>query len=63
MAKIQKSSLDTADPVATPENTPIPGGGSWRWDYTQHAWAANTSDQPLQPGDTGALQTFDSNQE
>lgn len=35
-------------PTPTPENTPIPGGGSWHWDYTQHAWAASTQDQPLQ---------------
>ena len=49
--------------VATPDNTPVPGGGSWRWDYTQHAWVANTPDQPLQPGDIGALQTTEPNQE
>lgn len=53
----------SALPAHTPENTPIPGGGSWHWDATQHAWAANTPDQPLQPGTVGALQTLDPNQE
>ena len=27
---------------ATPENTPIPGGGSWRWAGT--GWIENTPD-------------------
>lgn len=44
-------------PAATPENTPIPGGGSWCWSATAPHWRANTPEQPLQPGDTGALQT------
>ena len=67
------SKLDTYSAVApvaaskattpTPDNTPIPGGGSWHWDYTQHAWAANTPDQPLQPGTAGAVQTLQPTQE
>ncbi len=24
--------------VATPENTPIPGGGRWRWDIPLPGW-------------------------
>jgi hypothetical protein len=28
-------------PVATPENTPLPGGGSWRWDETVLDWVEN----------------------
>lgn len=47
----------TSTPKPTPENTPIPGGGSWRWDADLLAWIANTSDQPLQLDDTAALQT------
>lgn len=67
------SKLDTYSAVApvaaskattpTPDNTPIPGGGSWHWDYTQHAWAANKLPDSLQAADTAALQTFDPNQE
>ncbi len=30
-----------AEPVATPENTPLPGGGSWRWDDVAKGWAEN----------------------
>ena len=46
-----------AAPAATPENTPIPGGGRWRWDATLPGWAevletpapapATPADQPL----------------
>lgn len=25
----------------TPENTPLPGGGSWRWDDVAGAWVEN----------------------
>lgn len=32
--------LVNAPDLATPENTPIPGGGSWRWDYQQGCWVA-----------------------
>jgi len=49
-------------PTATPENTPIPGGGSWRWDATLHGWVENTPDRPLQAGETGALQTTPADQ-
>ncbi|MBV5299484.1 MAG: hypothetical protein JZU64_15490 [Rhodoferax sp.] len=28
-------------PSATPENTPVPGGGSWQWDYTTCCWLDN----------------------
>jgi len=31
-------------PAATPENTPIPGGGRWRWDAALPGWAAVTED-------------------
>jgi hypothetical protein len=26
---------------ATPENTPVPGGGSWCWDDLNSGWAPN----------------------
>lgn len=25
-------------PCATPENTPVPGGGRWRWDINLPGW-------------------------
>jgi hypothetical protein len=30
--------------VPTPENTPVPGGGSWRWSDTAPHWLPNTPD-------------------
>lgn len=24
--------------IPTPENTPVPGGGRWRWDITKPGW-------------------------
>ena len=37
----------------TPENTPPPGGGRWRWDITKPGWvdidAANTPVAPAFP--------------
>lgn len=30
---------NTAAPVATPENTPVPGGGRWTWDAALAGWA------------------------
>jgi len=45
------------DTPATPENTPVPGGGSWRWDTALACWVENTPEQPLQPGESGALHT------
>lgn len=26
--------------LATPDNTPVPGGGSWSWDYSLTCWVA-----------------------
>lgn len=31
------SAINAAD-AATPENTPIPGGGRWGWDYLHACW-------------------------
>lgn len=31
------SAINAAE-VATPENTPIPGGGSWAWDHLHACW-------------------------
>lgn len=47
----------------TPENTPIPGGGSWCWSDTAPHWVPNLPGQPFQPGDIGALQTTETPQE
>lgn len=33
------SELDTGP---TPENTPLPGGGSWTWDDILQAWVPST---------------------
>ena len=33
------NSADTA--VPTPENTPLPGGGSWHWDASLPGWVEN----------------------
>lgn len=30
-----------ATPVPTPDNTPLPGGGSWKWDDALPGWAPN----------------------
>ena len=32
-----------AGPKPTPENTPVPGGGSWRWDIAGPGWVENTT--------------------
>ena len=37
----EKTTPKPAAPARTPENTPVPGGGSWRWDYAAGAWVAN----------------------
>lgn len=41
-----------APTAATPENTPIPGGGSWRWDYTTCRWLDNLPATAPAPADT-----------
>lgn len=33
---------EPAAPLATPENTPLPGGGRWMWDATLPGWAEVT---------------------
>ena len=38
---------EAADADRTPENTPIPGGGSWRWDYTNREWVENVPPQAI----------------
>lgn len=27
------------EPIPSPENTPIPGSGSWTWDHAAQRWA------------------------
>jgi hypothetical protein len=38
---VQESVINAA-PAATPENTAVPGGGSYRWDYLHACWVENT---------------------
>lgn len=42
-------------PAATPENTPVPGGGRWHWDGTAGAWLEVT--EPASPEQTTATTT------
>jgi hypothetical protein len=42
----------TPKPARTPENTPVPGGGSWRWDYSACCWLARV--EPPAPTQTAA---------
>ena len=43
------NAINAASPadLATPENTPIPGGGSWRWDYSQAGWVQTLQSESL----------------
>jgi len=46
-------------PTATPENTPIPGGGRWRWDAAQPGWVEVLEDPapvPADPAPTSPLE-------
>lgn len=38
--------LPDAAPPRTPENTPLPGGGRWRWDEATANWAEMVDDVP-----------------
>ena len=38
--------LDKTRPHATPENTPLPGGGSWAWDAALPGWVENPAYSP-----------------
>lgn len=40
-----QSAAPPASATATPENTPLPGGGSWRWDSALRAWV--DANQPV----------------
>lgn len=37
-----------AQSTATPDNTPIPGGGSWHWDIAGLGWVENAPN-PITP--------------
>jgi hypothetical protein len=37
----------SAAPEVTPENTPVPGGGRWRWDITKPGWVEMDEDGAL----------------
>lgn len=53
IAKPEPIPADTAPPVqhhtATPDNTPIPGGGSWKWDATLLGWVSNDAPATTPP--------------
>lgn len=36
-----------APPLATPDNTPVPGGGRWRWDIALPGWVELA--EPVEP--------------
>lgn len=38
---------DQATPIPTPDNTPLPGGGSWRWDDAVPGWVPNAAHTAL----------------
>lgn len=46
-----KANLPSAEPAhnRTPENTPIPGGGSWTWDAVTGSWLAPVADPVAAP--------------
>ena len=33
--------------LCTPENTPLPGGGSWHWDSDLPGWVENVAHTPI----------------
>lgn len=33
---------DDTDAIPTPEDTPVPGPGTWRWSPAAAAWVPNT---------------------
>ena len=37
-ANLALAPVINAVPVATPENTPVPGGGRWGWDHLHACW-------------------------
>jgi hypothetical protein len=43
-----KKDLNAA-PEVTPENTPVPGGGRWRWDITKPGWVEVDENGALVP--------------
>ena len=40
------SAVQDAAPIATPENTPVPGGGSWTWDEAIPNWVPSAPYAP-----------------
>ncbi len=35
------------NPTLTPDNTPVPGGGSWKWSESLPGWVSNDPAPPL----------------
>ncbi len=56
MAKKQElTPVDSSIP--TPENTPVPGGGRWRWDITKPGWTeVDENGMPVPPAADPAAQ-------
>ncbi len=59
MAKTQAISAESKSDAQgpTPDNTPLPGGGSWRWDITKPGWVErdlHTGDDVPEPAATDA---------
>lgn len=46
LALVEAPAIDAA-PIAAPENTPVPGGGRWSWDYSAARWV--DKDAPAAP--------------
>lgn len=53
-----KAKTDSATAVAsaaadserpTPDNTPVPGGGSWQWDDSKPGWVEKTPEPAAEP--------------
>ena len=49
MAKPKISDASVNEPECTPENTPVPGGGSWRWDASASSWVENVGSAAEDP--------------
>lgn len=46
--------------IPTPENTPVPGGGRWRWDITKPGWVEiDENGVPIPPAADPAKQPAD----
>ena len=51
MSKTDTPVINAELPIATPDNTPLPGGGRWTWDRDNCCWAEKPAepDQKINP--------------